>query len=104
MTATWPKKAQKLKYSVFQNINIPEITPQIALFGFFCIGNQKQDFLLINHLVLIFKHYLYMSRDHGAVCFTDLKLHLIEIKTIEQNISPCSKLEKGKMSKKMETR
>ena len=74
---------------------IPEFCREILLnwskflyLGFLNIGNHQWNFLLINHLPLIFKHYLYMSREHGAVCFATLKLNLIKIKTIEQNISP----------------
>ena len=62
---------------------IPEITPQIALVGFFNIGNQQQNFLLINHLLQLFKHYLYMLRERRAVCFTSLKLYLMKIKNGE---------------------
>ena len=76
----------KLQYFVSQCLYFPEITPQSVLFSSFYIGNHQQNFLLINHLLLLFKYYLYLSREHGAVCFTSLKL----IKTIEQNISPCS--------------
>ena len=64
------------------------------------IGNQQQNFLLINHLLLIFKHHLYMSREHGTVCFTSWKLYLINIKTIERNISPCSSHKKEKCRRK----
>ena len=35
-----------------------------------------------------------MSREHGAVSFTSLKLYLIKIKTIEQDTSPCKKQKK----------
>ena len=35
-------------------------------------------------------NYLYVTTEDGAVCFTNLKLYLIKIKTIKQNISPCS--------------
>ena len=56
--------------------------------------------VLINQLLLIFKHYLYMSREHAAVCFTSLKLYLIKIKKIEQNISPCSSQKKEKYQRK----
>ena len=76
------------------------ITPQSSLLGFFNIGNQQQNFLSVNHLLLIFKHYLYMSREHGAVCFTSLKLYLIKIKTLEQNISPCGSQKKEKCRRK----
>ena len=79
-----------------QYLYIPEINQRHALLGFLNIGSQQQNFLLINHLLLIFKHFLYMSREHGAVCFTSLKLYLIKIKTIEQNISPCKGQKKEK--------
>ena len=65
----------EVKYFVSWYLYIPEITPQNALLGFLNIGNQQQNFLLINHLLLITKHYLYMSREHGAVCFANLKLY-----------------------------
>ena len=80
----------ELQYFVSQYLYIPEITPQSALFRFFNIGNQQQNFLLINHLLLIFKHYLYISREHEAVCFPCEKLFFMKIKTIVQNISPYS--------------
>ena len=54
----------ELQYFVSQYRYIPEITPQSVLFGLFNIGNQQHNFLLINHLLLIFKYYLYMSREH----------------------------------------
>ena len=60
----------ELQYLVSQYVHIPEINPQSALFGFLNIGNQQQNFLLINHLLLIFKYYLYMSRKHGDAYFT----------------------------------
>ena len=90
----------ELQYFVSQYLYIPEITPQSALFGFFNIGNQQQIFLLIYHLLLIFKHYLYMSKEDGAVCFTGLKLCLIKPKTIEQNINPCTSQQKKKFRRK----
>ena len=78
---------------------MPE-SQQSALFIFVNIGNQKQNFLLINHLLLIFKHHLHMSSENGAVCFTNLKLYLIKIKTKEQNIRPCSSQKKEKHRRK----
>ena len=90
----------ELKYFVSQYLYTPEITPQSALLGLLNIGNKQQNFLLINHLLLIFKHYLYISREYGAICFASLKLYLIKIKTIEQKISPCSNQKKEKCRRK----
>ena len=47
-------------------------------------------------LLLIFKHYLYTARENGTVCFTNLELYLIKIKTKEQNISEYSCQKKQK--------
>ena len=80
----------ELQYFVSQYRYVPEITLQRALLGFFNIGNQQQNFLLTNNLLSIFRHFLYMLREHGAVYFNSLKLYLIKNKTIEQNISSCS--------------
>ena len=41
-----------------------------------------------------------MSREHGATCFTSLKVYLIKIKTIEQKIGPCSNQKKEKCPRK----
>ena len=41
-----------------------------------------------------------MSREHGAVCFTSLKLYLVKTKTIEQYISSCSTQKKEKCQRK----
>ena len=67
----------KFQHFVTEYLYIPEITSQYSFLGFFNIGNQQQNFLLINYLLVIFKHHLYISREHEAVCFTTLKLYLI---------------------------
>ena len=90
----------KLKYFVSQYLYTPEITLQSALLPFLNIVNNQQNFLLITHLLLIFKHYLHISRKYGAICFASLKWQLIKLKTIEQNISPCSNQKKEKCRRK----
>ena len=78
---------KKLQYFVSQYLCIPEIALQSAHLGFVNIGNQQYNCLCINQpittnfqLLIFHLHYLYMSREHGAVCFTSLKLYLIKIK------------------------
>ena len=44
----------------------------------------------MNHLPVTFNHCLHTSRQYVTFFFANLKLYLIQIKTIEQNISPCS--------------
>ena len=78
---------KKLQYFVSQYLFIPEIALQSAHLGFVNIGNQQYNCLCINQpittnfqLLIFHLHHLYMSREHGAVCFTSLKLYLIKIK------------------------
>ena len=59
------------QYFVSQYLFIPEINPQSALFGFFNIGNQQQNFLLINHLLLI---SVYAKRTFEVVLDKDPKI------------------------------
>ena len=68
----------KIQHFVAQNLYILKITPQITFFRFFDICNQIQNLLLINYLLLIFKHCLYTAGGNGSVCFTNLKLYLIK--------------------------
>ena len=72
----------ELQYFVSLYLYIPEISTECP-FRHSAINKSNQ--------LLVFKHYLYMSRKHGAVSFTSLKLYLIKIKAIKQNISPCRK-------------
>ena len=44
----------QLRHFLSNSLNIPLLTPQSAIFGFI---NQKENFLIINHLLLIFKFY-----------------------------------------------
>ena len=47
----------------FQNVLIiPPITPQSAIFGFI---DHKVNYHLINHILLLFKYYVYKTRENG---------------------------------------
>ena len=62
----------------FQNVLIiPPITPQGAIFGFY---DHKINYHLIKHIPLIFKYYIYKTRENRS---GDLKVH--KIKNIEKN-------------------
>ena len=53
----------------FQNVLIiPSVTPQSAIFRF---TDHKVNYHLINHILLIFKYYVYKTRENGSL---DLKV------------------------------
>ena len=49
----------QLCHFLSNSLNIPQFTPQSTIFGFI---NRKENFLIINHLLFIFKFYIYNSR------------------------------------------
>ena len=51
----------KLKKFLKAKIDIPVNTPQSAVFGFL---NYESDSDIINHSLLIFKYYLFNSKEH----------------------------------------
>ena len=48
------------------DLNLPLLTPQTAIFGFL-VETDKCIFKITNHLLLIFKMYIYKSREKGSV-------------------------------------
>ena len=64
----------------FENhLSLYDLTPQSASFRF--TEKHLDDTILQNHLLLVFKIYLYKSRSYGFVC---LKSLILEIKKINR--------------------
>ena len=61
-----------------------DLTPQAAFFGY--IEKDLDDTILQNHLLMVFKIYLYKSRSYGFAC---LKVLLLEIKKINRRKENC---------------
>ena len=78
----------KLQYFVSQNLNIPEINPQSALFGFSNIDNQKQFFINQPFSTIFGALSVYVKRTRNFL------FHLFEIVLDKDQIE-----KKGKMLK-----
>ena len=65
--------------------DLPVLTPQSAIFGF--VNVQDQNYLLFNHLPLIFKYNIHNSRVDKNLNFQSLKCVISGIKFIEEPIS-----------------
>ena len=67
----------------FQNVLItPPITPQSAIFGFI---DHKVNYHLINYILLIFKYYVYKTRENGSLDPKVLKKNVHKIKKTLKN-------------------
>ena len=65
-------------------IDLPVNTPQSAIFGFLNYENNSD---IINHLLLIFKYYLFNSRGYKKLSLEVLKKEIVKIYNIEKQIS-----------------
>ena len=79
----------RLKNTLARDFSLPLLTPQAASF---CFLNIDTDIHAIsNHILLIFKLYIYQSRESNALCFNHLFNRIIEVKRIEKQAAVYSK-------------
>ena len=82
----------QLKPILSNNINFPISTPQSAIFGFWDLDTNEH--LILNHLLLIFKIYIYDARATGYVNISHLLIYIKGIKNIKKKL--CEKDAKRK--------
>ena len=89
----------RLRLYLLEKVALPVLYPQSASFGFTDVSDH--NFLLVNHLLLIFKYNIYNSRVNNSLSFQSLKCVTSQIKYIEEAISN-NDLNKKKNFTKME--
>ena len=72
-----------------ETLSFPSLTPQSYI-------NLSGDYLLINHIIFIYKFYIYNSRNSGYLNFEQWKAIIDKTKKIEEEIS------KRKLKKRLE--
>ena len=68
-----------------RHLNLPHLTPQSAIFVFLDISNK--NYLIVNHLLLLFKYYIYNVRDRKHLVFEALMKNIKNIYDIEKNLA-----------------
>ena len=69
----------------FPQLSLPELLPQAALFGFY--ENSEKDLLILNnHILLLFKLYIYREREKKDLSLEGLLSIIIKTKKIEKNV------------------
>ena len=61
---------------------IPILNPQSAIFGFFETGPDLV--ILLNHILLLYKYYIYSSRDSSKLSFEALLKNILNIFVLEK--------------------
>ena len=86
-----------------QDIVLPHLIPQSAIFGFLDI--QQKEYILINHLLIIFKFYVYSTsrKEKKKMSLQALLSNIIQIKNIEEKLSKDNTWKREKFIKKWES-
>ena len=84
-----------------RHLNLPHITPKSVIFGFLDISSK--DFFTANHLLLLFKYYIYNTRDRKHLLFEALVKNIRNIYDIEQNLADQDPYKKTKLLKKWQS-
>ena len=79
-------------------LTLPQITPQSAIFGFLDIV--QNIFLITNHLLIIFKNYIYNARKYKVLRLDDLISIIKEIHDNEKAIAETNQYQKRKYDRK----
>ena len=64
------------------NLKHPSLTSQSAMFGFSDV--HQNIFLVLHHILLLFKHFIYISRDSNVFLFSRFFRNLQRVYTINQ--------------------
>ena len=89
----------QLKFYLAEDLTLPPQTLQAAVFGFSEKDN-TENVILYNHLFLIFKLYVYRSREKRLLNVMSLVNQIIKIKKIEKENSLYSEKKRHKYNKK----
>ena len=88
----------QLRLYLSEKVTLPILNPQSTIFGFPDVLDH--NYLLVNHLLLIFKYNVYNSRVNNTLSFQNLKCVISQIKYIEETISNNDLNKKRKISNK----
>lgn len=67
------------------SLTFPSISPQSAIFGFFEVDHS--NFFILNHILLLYKQFIYTSRDLNQLSFAKFARNLQKVYIIEKKIS-----------------
>ena len=77
--------SERLKYFIQNKLDVVSVRSQSAILGL--TDSQSENFIIINHLLLIFKYYIFKSRSNKHLSFLQLKTDIIKVKTLEEDLN-----------------
>ena len=65
--------------------SIPPLEPEIVILGLW--KRQIPEYILMNHIILIFKRYIYVTKHKHSININGLKAFIKNIEKVEQRIA-----------------
>ena len=78
-------------------MNILLLTPQSAICGFYSL---KENFHIVNHLLILYKYFIYNARDNGKTSYANFKIVIINTSNTERKLSENEPKKKQRYLKK----
>ena len=91
---------ERLKYYIQSNLDLPLLTSQSAVLGF--TNSESENAIIINHLLLIFKYYIFKSRGNKHLSLLQLKKDIIKVKTLYEDLSNGDNIKSKNYCKKLQ--
>ena len=76
---------ERLKYYIQNNLDLPSVTSQSVILDF--TDSRYENFIIINHLLLILKYHIFKSRSNKHLSLLQLETGLIKVRTLEEDLS-----------------
>ena len=76
---------EELRKYFHDDFSLPILSPQTALFGFLDFS-EHEDLFLFNHILLVFKLYLYKTREEKTLHLKMLLMNIADVKRIEKKL------------------
>ena len=76
---------ERLKPYIQINLDLPSLTSQSDILGF--TNSHSENFIIINHLLLIFNYYIFKSRSNKHSSLLQININIIKVKTLEEDFS-----------------
>ena len=86
-----------LRQNLLPNMNIPFLTPQSAICGLYSL---KENFHIVNHLLILYKYFIYNARDNGKTSYANFKIVIKNTSNIERKLSENEPKKKQRYLKK----
>ena len=83
------------------SITFPTLTPQTAIFGLISSENNNSNILILYHLLLVFKLYIYKARERHSIRLDDVIVEIDKVRKMEKRLAALSEVKTIQYNKEL---